>query len=368
MSRLDELVKTINREWKEDIAARGIHRIQTNKIPFSSPRLNYMLYGGLPRGRIIEFCGQENGGKTTSALDVCKHAQILFGEEYDEEMSNENTDAKRQSYLAERGPKKVVYADCENTLDEDWATKIGVDVDNMYIIKPQTQAAEDIFQIILDMIETDEVGLVIIDSLGVMLSKQAYDKDMTEKTYGGIAMALTLFSKKAELLCHKYDCTIIGINQMRDDMNSPYGGETTPGGKAWRHNCSVRLKFQKGDYLDANGNSLNRSCESPAGNKVMVSILKTKVDKPDRKTGFYTLMYDYGVDEISDLIEVAIKYGIINKAGAWFTFVDIETGEIVCDEEGKDIKVQGQANVAKLLRENDVLLEELKEQVKGVMG
>lgn len=364
MSKLDEIVKQVNKEWKEDIAAKGIHRIETRKIPFTSPRLNYMLYGGLPRGRLIEFCGDENGGKTTSALDACKNAQIIFQEEWEERLSNAK-DEKEKKLIEEQGPQKVVYADCENTLDEDWARTLGVDVDNMYIIKPQTQAAEDIFQIILDMLNTGEAGLVVIDSLGVMLSKQAYEKDMTEKTYGGISMPLTLFSKKAELSCHKYLASVIGINQMREDMNSPYGGKTTTGGKAWKHNCSLRLQFAKGDFLDENGNSLNRSAESPRGNKVLVSVLKQKVDKPDRRTGYYTLMYDYGIDEIADLIEVAIKYGIVNKAGAWFNFVDIETGEIVCDEEGKEIKVQGQANLAAMLRENDVLLEELRDQVNS---
>lgn len=364
MSKLDALVSKINKEWKEDIAARGIKRVETNKIPFTSPRLNYMMYGGLPRGRIIEFAGEENGGKTTTALDVCKNAQILFNREYEEELSN-SKDETRKKYLEARGPKKVVYADCENTLDEDWARKLDVDVDDMYILKPQSQAAEDIFQMLLDMIETDEVGLCIIDSLGVMLSKQAYDKDMGEKTYGGISMALTLFSKKAELLCNKYDCTLIGINQMRDDMNSMYGGRTTTGGKAWKHNCSVRLMFAKGDFIDESGNKLNRSCDEPKGNKVMVSIAKTKVDKPDRKTGFYTLMYDYGVDEIADLVEVAMKYGIINKAGAWFNFVDIETGEVVTDEEGQVIKIQGQANLVEFIKDDQIMLEELRDQVNS---
>lgn len=364
MSKLDALVSKINKEWKEDIAARGIKRVETNKIPFTSPRLNYMMYGGLPRGRIIEFAGEENGGKTTTALDVCKNAQILFNREYEEELSN-SKDETRKKYLEARGPKKVVYADCENTLDEDWARKLDVDVDDMYILKPQSQAAEDIFQMLLDMIETDEVGLCIIDSLGVMLSKQAYDKDMGEKTYGGISMALTLFSKKAELLCNKYDCTLIGINQMRDDMNSMYGGRTTTGGKAWKHNCSVRLMFAKGDFIDESGNKLNRSCDEPKGNKVMVSIAKTKVDKPDRKTGFYTLMYDYGVDEIADLVEVAMKYGIINKAGAWFNFVDIETGEVVTDEEGQVIKIQGQANLVEFIKNDQIMLEELRDQVNS---
>lgn len=366
MSKLDTLVNQINKEWKEDIAAKGIKRVSTRKIPFTSPRLNYMLYGGLPRGRIVEFAGEENGGKTTTALDVCKNAQIVFNQEYEEELSN-TKDEKRRAYLESRGPQKVVYADCENTLDEDWARKIGVDVDDMYILKPQTQSAEDIFQMLLDMIETDEVGLCVIDSLGVMLSKQAYEKDMTEKTYGGIAMALTLFSKKAELLCAKTNCLLIGINQMRDDMNSMYGGKTTTGGKAWKHNCSVRLMFAKGDFIDKEGNRLNRSCDEPAGNKVMVSIAKTKVDKPDRKTGYYTLMYDYGVDEIFDLVEVAMKYGIVVKSGAWFNFCDIETGEVVTDENGKEIKIQGLTNLIQFIKDDEIMLEELTEQVNSAM-
>lgn len=367
MSRLDELCNSINKEWKEDIAARGIKRVITNKIPFTSPRLNYMTYGGLPRGRIVEFAGEENSGKTTTALDICKNAQALFNSEHEARLSNEK-DEKVKKYLEARGPKKVFYADCENTLDEDWAVKLGVDVDDMYIIKPQTQSAEDIFQIILDAIETDEVGLCIIDSLGVMLSKQAYEKDMTEKTYGGIAMALTLFSKKAELLCTKYDCLLIGINQMRDDMNSMYGGKTTTGGKAWKHNCSVRLMFAKGDFIDDAGNRLNKSCDEPKGNKVMVSVVKTKTFKPDRKTGSYTLMYDFGVDEISDLIDVAMKYGIINKSGAWFNFVDLSTGEVVTDENGKEIKLQGLANVVDFIKTDNIMLEELTSQVNQAMG
>ena len=367
MSKLDVLVSNINKEWKEDIAARGIKRITTKKIPFTSPRLNYMFYGGLPRGRIIEFAGEENGGKTTTALDICKNAQRLFNSEYEDMLSNEK-DNKKKQYLESRGPKKIVYADCENTLDEDWALKLGVDVDDMYILKPQSQSAEDIFQMLLDMIETDEVGLVIIDSLGVMLSQQAYEKDMTEKTYGGISMPLTLFSKKAELLCTKYDCTIIGINQMRDDMNSPYGGRTTTGGKAWKHNCSIRVMFAKGDFIDDKGDKLNRNCDEPKGNKVMVSIVKTKVDKPDRKTGFYTLMYDYGIDEIADLVEVAMKYDIIHKSGAWFTIVDIETGELLCDEEGSEIKLQGQSNLVQFIKDNEVVLDYLRQQVNNAMN
>lgn len=366
MSKLDKLVQDINKEWKEDIAARGIPKLKVSKIPFSSSRLNYMTYGGIPRGRLIEFSGDEGGGKTTTALDICKNAQILFKEEYEEELSN--TDDTRKKYLEARGPQKVVYADCENTLDEDWARTIGVDVDDMYIIKPQTQVAEDIFQILLDMMETDEVGLIVIDSIGVMVSKQAYDKDVGDKTYGGISMPLTRFSELAVLSCRKYNCTVLGINQMRDDMNSTYGGKITTGGRAWKHNCSMRIQFAKGDYLDENGGNLTRSCEAPAGNKVLVSILKTKTCRPDRKVGFYTLMYEYGIDEIADMVETAMKYGIVNKAGAWFTLVDIETGEVVCDEEGTPLKFQGKANLIDYIRNNEVLKDELQDQILAQAG
>lgn len=375
MGKLDILIKDFNKQYKEEIVARGIPLIQTQKIPFSSPRANYMLYGGLPRGRIIEFAGEENGGKTTTALDIVANAQSLFEEEWEQEIKDlESIDKRKKEqqtrldYLKARGPKQVVYADCENTLDEDWARNLGVDTDKMVLLKPQSQTAEQIFEMLLQMMETDEVGLVVIDSLGVMLSAQAYEKTMEEKTYGGIAAALTLFSKKAELLCNKYNCTLIGINQMRENMNSPYGGMITTGGKGWKHNCSVRLMFQKGSYIDERGNEIKRSAETPAGNQVLINIVKTKVCKPDRRVGYYTLNYETGIDKIADTIEVALKYGIINQAGAWFNFVDIETGEIITDEEGEIIKVQGKPNLIEYLQNDPHLYNEISEKVSELIS
>lgn len=375
MGKLDTLIKDFNKQYKEEIAARGIPLIQTQKIPFSSPRANYMLYGGLPRGRIVEFAGEENGGKTTTALDIVANAQPLFDEEWEQEIKDLEAIDKRKKeqqarldYLKARGPKQVVYADCENTLDEDWARNLGVDTDRMVLLKPQSQTAEQIFEMLLQMMETDEVGLVVIDSLGVMLSAQAYEKTMEEKTYGGIAAALTLFSKKAELLCNKYNCTLIGINQMRENMNSPYGGMITTGGKGWKHNCSVRLMFQKGAYIDERGNEIKRSAETPAGNQVLINVAKTKVCKPDRRVGYYTLNYETGIDKIADTIEVALKYGIIHQAGAWFNFVDIETGEIITDEEGEIIKVQGKPNLIEYLQNDPHLYNEISEKVSELIS
>ncbi len=375
MSKLDILIKDFNKQYKEEIAARGIPRIETQKIPFSSPRVNYMLYGGIPRGRIVEFAGEENSGKTTTALDIVANAQKLFQEEWENEITElEAIDKKKKEqqsrldYIKARGPKQIVYADCENTLDEEWAQKLGVDTDKLILLKPQSQTAEQIFEMLLQMIDTDEVGLVVIDSLGVMLSAQAYEKTMEEKTYGGIAAALTLFSKKAELLCTKYNCTLIGINQMREDINNPYGGTITTGGKGWKHNCSVRLMFQKGVYIDERGNELRRSAESPAGNLVMINIAKTKVCKPDRRVGFYTLRYDSGIDIITDTVEVALKYGIIQQAGAWFNFVDIETGEIMEDDTGELIKLQGKPSVIEYLKENEYLFTEIYNKIKSLIN
>lgn len=375
MSKLDILIKDFNKQYKEEIAARGIPRIETQKIPFSSPRANYMLYGGIPRGRIVEFAGEENSGKTTTALDIVANAQKLFQEEWENEITElEAIDKKKKEqqsrldYIKARGPKQIVYADCENTLDEEWAKKLGVDTDKLILLKPQSQTAEQIFEMLLQMIDTDEVGLVVIDSLGVMLSAQAYEKSMEEKTYGGIAAALTLFSKKAELLCTKYNCTLIGINQMREDINSPYGGMITTGGKGWKHNCSVRLMFQKGAYIDERGNELRRSAESPAGNLVMINIAKTKVCKPDRRVGFYTLNYDNGIDKVADTVEVALKYGIIQQAGAWFSIIDIETGEIMEDDTGELIKLQGKPNVIEYLKENEYLFTEIYNKIKSLIN
>lgn len=385
MSKLDILVKQINKQYKEDIASRGVPERHFEKIPFSSPLANYMTYGGIPRGRIIEFAGEENSGKTTTALDIVANAQKLFKKEYTDELKNlQKLQDKKQAskeqqtrleYLQkERGVKKVVYCDCENTLDEEWAERLGVNTDEMILLKPMSQSAEEIFEMLLQMMETDEVGLVVIDSLGVMISQQAYDKDMTEKTMGGIAAPLTLFSKKAELLCTKHDCTLIGINQVRDDM-SGFGRVITTGGRGWKHNCSLRLIFKKGDYIDENNNSLKRSSTSPAGNLVEVAIEKTKVCKPDRRNGYYTLNYGFGVDVLNDTIELAAYYDIIQKGGSWYSIIDIETGEIMQrrfetkDDEGsdaiglEDLKFQGKSALLEYLRNDEKLTNLIYKQV-----
>ena len=330
---LEDLMKDFNKRFKEDLVHYGVPEYNYKRLPFTSPRLNYMTFGGLPEGKLIEFYGEEHGGKTTTALDIVANFQ--------------HSDDDR----------KVLWADCENTLDMVWAYKLGVDVDDLVLLQPTNQGAESIFQFILDAISTGRIGLVVIDSLGVMVSNQAMDKSIEEKTYGGIAMALTQFSDKAVGVCQRNKCTLIGLNQLRDDIGSMFGGTKTVGGRGWRHNCSVRLEFRMGKFIDDKNKELTRGAESPAGNIVMVAMKKNKTCPPTRRIGYYTLKYLDGIDYISDLIEVAIKYGIIEKAGAWFKIVNIDTGEILAE------KIQGSANVQKLLEEDENIMSTIEELI-----
>ena len=332
-AKLDALVKEVNKKAKDEILTQGLNSYSYGRIPFTSPRMNYCTFGGIPMNKITEFFGEEHGGKTTSALDIVANYQNL-------------PDAK-----------DVFYLDAENTLDPDWARKLGVDVERMYVCQPKQQPAEELFQLIYDAIETGDVGLWIIDSIGALFSEQEYEKSLEDKTYGGISKPLTLFGKRVVGLMMKYNCTGIGINQLRSKMTG-YGGNTTPGGKAWKHFCSVRMEFSRGSYVDELGNTLPRSVESPAGNVVMMSMVKNKTCPLTRKTGYYTINYEEGIAYIQDLVEVAIKYDIIKKSGSWFTICDIDTGEVLLD------KVQGQANVNAILEENDELLENVEKLVE----
>lgn len=335
--KLDEIMKNANKRAKEEILTQGLNEFSYKRIPFTSPRMNYCTFGGIPIGKITEFYGEEHGGKTTTALDIVANYQ----------KSDDDRD--------------VLYIDAENTLDVEWAKKIGVDIDKIYILQPKSQSAEEIFQIICDAVDTGEVGLWVIDSIGALMSAQELEKTLEDKTYGGIAKPLTLFGKKVEMLMQRHKCTGIGINQIRENLASTYGGITTPGGKAWKHFCAVRMEFRRGEFLDEKGNKLTRSAESPVGNVVMMSMTKNKTCPPTRRTGFYTINYTIGIDYLRDLIEVAIKYDIIQKSGAWFDIVDKETGEVL---EGK---LHGQSNVTEFLKEHEDVLNRVESLVEKEM-
>jgi recombination protein RecA len=336
-SKMDALMSEVNKKVKEEIISQGLASFNYRKIPFTSPRMNYCTYGGIPIGKITEFFGAEHGGKTTSALDIVANFQAL-------ERQKSVNDSK---YIE----KDVFYCDCENTLDSDWAQKLGVDTDRMYLLQPKAQSAEEIFNLITEAIETGDIGLVVIDSIAAMVSEDEFEKGYDEKSFGGISGPLSRFAKKMAMLTAKYNCTLIGINQVRDDVNSSWGGYKTPGGRAWKHNCIARFEFRKGKYIDEKGNELSNSADTPAGNLVMLAMVKNKTCPPNRRTGFYTLNYAIGIDYLADLIEVALKYEIIEKSGAWFTV------------PGVPDKIQGQAGVRKYLEEHQDILKQVEDLI-----
>lgn len=381
MSQVDELFKKFNKEYKSEIFTKGIAVNNCSRIPFSSPTAEACLYGGIPRGRIVEFFGAEGSGKTTTALDVCGNAQKLFQKEWEEEIEALSSKEKltkeqtsRLNELRETGPKKVVWIDTENTFDQEWAETLGVNVGQMYFMSPDSQYAEEIFDIILELVKTGEVGLCVLDSIAMMFSKQEAEKTMEEKTYGGIAMALTRFSKFIEQACSQTNCTFIGINQLRDNLNAGTYGPSynTPGGRCWKHTCSVRLMFRAGTPFDSKYVDTKKSDPNPFGHKVEISVLKSKISKPNRKNGSYTLTYENGIDPLVDMIDIGIFIDAIHKAGAWFTFIiDKDSGEVFCREDPEDgslneVKVQGSANLIPFLQreENKDIYEMVYNKVK----
>lgn len=336
-SNLDLIIKDLNKKMKVGNISLGVDFQEVQKIPFSSCRLNYMTYGGIPVGRIAEFYGSDGSGKTTTAIDLAGNAQKMFPD------------------------KKVLFVDIERTFDTEWATKLGLDCDNIIYLDPDSMGAEEVFNIIIDLVDSEEISLCILDSIGAMVSTQANEKQIGERTYGGISMALTEFSKKITPILARTQTAFIGINQVRDDMNSMYGGTTTTGGRAWRHACTTRLEFRAGQFIDEKGNKLTRACENPAGNIVNVALVKSKVCRPDRKVGFYTLKYLTGIDYISDTVDVGILVNVVNQSGAWFTIVDTETGEI------KE-KFQGKAKLIEFLKTNESAYKELSANIETILN
>lgn len=378
---LDDVFKDINKQFKKDLAIKGIGELVIKRIPFTSPRLNYETYGGIPRGRITMFAGKESSGKSTTALDIVKNAQIVFQKEWEEECyklmeaidnyetilaDKDSGKVKREEArkklpdlkdslkkLQDRGVLRAVYFDAEGTIDSDWARKIGVDVDNVYLVRLHTQTAEQFLDQVMNVLtKADNVGLIVIDSIAVLVPQLVHGESFEQKNMGGNAKVVTDFCNQVCPVLGEKDVACIIINQARDDFKNPYAEFSIPCGNGLKLASSLTLTFQKGALVDEKGDEQKKSYERPQGNIVWARIQKTKICKPDRRVGFYTLSYDYGVDVVADLVPLAIEYDIIKKAGAWFSFMNPYTGEILTDENGDIIKIQGMSNAMDYIRNN----------------
>ena len=228
----------------------------------------------------------------------------------------------------------------------------------MILVRPQEQTAEQVLQIIIDLVSTGDVGLCVLDSIPMLVSQNILEESLEKKSYGGISQALTTFCSKITPHLVQNQCAFIGINQIREDLSSMYNTTSTPGGKMWKHACSLRLSFRKDTLLDINNGELTSRAENPAGNRVGIEITKTKVCKPDRRIGYYTLNYTGGIDVLADTLTIGIQLMLIKRGGSWYYYTD---------KNGNEYKFQGSAKLLEELRTNEPFKTELQNRINEVM-
>lgn len=377
MASYKDLINKAKRTWDCPELMTGASKTSSDKIPFSSPLMNYASYGGIPRNKITEFFGNNGGGKSSTAIDICHNAIELFQKEW-EDRCNEmraNLEKGKKEWagpledLEEQGPKKVLYLDLEHSFDDAWASKMGITSDQIDVMQPPDTPAEEILQLLQEIIETGEIGLVVLDSIPSLVTKAELDKKFGERTVSSLAGLMTIFMRKIVPILTRYECTLLMINQIRDNMDNPYV-INSPGGQAIKFYCSLRILFRLGAPVDFLGNELPQSTENPAGYIVNAKLVKQKSAPFDRKLGSYFLMSQSGIRPDFDYAKLAVnKYNIIRKAGAWFSLCDPETGEILENSSGQPLKVNGMAKVYEYLEANQEYFDKLKKFIDNdIMG
>lgn len=337
---LEEIKSRLNKKFKTDITRYGADKIELFRIPFSSPRLNYLTRGGIPGPGAIEISGPEGAGKTTLLNDLIKNAQ-------------------QKGLLC-------ALIDAENKYDVDYAKWLGVDIDNLLLSQPRNVSGEEVLELALNMI-AEGIRFCAIDSLASLVPKSILSGTMEDKTYCGSSGILSTFSQKLSgsgLLLQKR-AILVGINQVRDKLNG--FGLQTPGGHFWRHICLARFQITAGNPFNENYSDMPYSTtEKTAGYKIEVKILKNQFMKNDRRFNYATFHYEKGFDVLEDLIDVAIELGVIVRAGAWYRIVNKETGEILCVND-QELKFQGKAGVRNYLEQNTKVARWIEMQVNKYM-
>lgn len=312
MATLQEVLKDVEKIGGAGSIMQGVEVKDVERIPLPITTMNRMLYGGIPKGRLVEFSGAESSGKTTTSL--------IFSAAYQQQ-----------------DERPVFFVDAEGTYDPRWAAFLGVDNSPGKFIKwaPENATAEGVFEQILRVAETNEVGLIILDSIPALVPQQEDAKDMTQYQMGGISKPLTVFARKLQkVLLKNTSVVFVGINQVRDNM-SQYGPTTTTvGGHAWKHMCSVRLEFRS-ESVDANGNYVSDTVENPAGVKINVALKKNKTAPRNRKLAHYVIDFERGFDAVRDLVDTAVVLGVVTQRGSGFSYTDKQTGETFVTAQGK---------------------------------
>lgn len=272
--------------------------------------------GGLPRGRIVEIYGPESSGKTTLALHVVAEAQKLGGE--------------------------AAFIDAEHALDPVYAANLGVDVDSLLVSQPDN--GEQALEITEALTCSGAIDVIVVDSVAALVPRSEIEGDMGDSHVGLHARLMSQALRKLAGAIAKSNTVIIFINQLREKVGVMYGNpEVTTGGRALKFYASIRIDVRKAEQIKGPGNEF-------IGSRTKAKIVKNKVAPPFKEAEF-DIMYGKGIAKEGEILDLAVKYDIIHKSGAWFSYNESRLG-------------QGRDNVKEYIRQNPEFMEEIETQVR----
>lgn len=271
--------------------------------------------GGFPKGRIIEVFGPESSGKTTIALHAIASCQKNGG--------------------------RAAFIDAEHAIDPVYAQNLGVDINELLLSQPDS--GEQALEICEMLVRSGAIDLIVVDSVAALVPQAELDGEMGDAQVGLQARLMSKAMRKMSGAMNKGECTVIFINQLREKVGMSYGNpETTPGGRALKFYSSIRMDIRKSEATKL-GTEI-------VGNKVNVKVVKNKV-APPFKVATVEIIYGEGISYLSEVIDLAVDFGIVQKAGAWFSYNGDKLG-------------QGKENAKAFLKENKELFVEIEEKVK----